>query len=303
MATLPNKGQVGQNLKGWVVDAVNRLIDYLAASRVRPGPGISVEETPSGVVVSLAKPKPGVPQVAAAGGGGGTSYGLSASVSGSTASFALVPNGSLSAFNLIAGSSVTLSAGTNPNEVVVSSTGGSGGGFSSAVYMNTGVVLLSASSYNYVYCPQAYTSGGDVTNQYDFSQSASRAVAIAAIESALGHSIPSTSGYDDDYGNTIFVLPESPVHLTSVEINMAPVSGRAVVVTPDARRIVDSYGEPQGTGPGVCTDQLIGSYNILYVFISSLTGWPQYVDNDDTNKSVIQQCITNDGGCWAKIIL
>lgn len=55
MASLPAKGVKGANLRKWLIDSINGLIDYLHASRVRPGDGIMVKETPSGVIVSLAK--------------------------------------------------------------------------------------------------------------------------------------------------------------------------------------------------------------------------------------------------------
>ena len=73
MASLPRKGITGDNLKKWVVETVNGLIDYLHSHRVRPGNGIRVDETPSGVVVSLAdRPAPSVVQISGGTSGGGS---------------------------------------------------------------------------------------------------------------------------------------------------------------------------------------------------------------------------------------
>lgn len=55
MASLPKKGVKGANLRKWLIDSIEQVIDYLHSTRVRPGEGIMVKETPSGVIVSLAK--------------------------------------------------------------------------------------------------------------------------------------------------------------------------------------------------------------------------------------------------------
>lgn len=73
MASLPRKGITGDNLKKWVVDTVNGLIDYLHSHRLRPGYGINIQETPSGVVVSLAKKETSVQNVQITGSTGGGS--------------------------------------------------------------------------------------------------------------------------------------------------------------------------------------------------------------------------------------
>ena len=241
-------------------------------------------------------------------GGGGIRYGIEATVSGGTASVALVPGSTVTSLSLIPTAPVTITGGSNGELIIGSTASGGGGGDTSYVYMSTGPVLLNADSVNYYYCPQAYTSQGNILNAYDFADANSRANAISAIETAAGVTISDTTGYTDDDGNTLLILPKNPAHLTRVVINAAPVSGRAVVVTADEKRIVDSYGDPQGTVNGYCTDQIYGSVRNLYLFINSLSGWPQYVYDDtgmgdETNKSTIQSCIANDGGCWMKIEL
>ena len=62
MASLPQKSTSGNNLKQWLIRSIEGLIDYLSATRVRPGYGISVEETPSGTVISLKNRPASVPQ-------------------------------------------------------------------------------------------------------------------------------------------------------------------------------------------------------------------------------------------------
>lgn len=110
MASLPAKGVKGANLRKWLIDSINGLIDYLHASRVRPGDGIMVKETPSGVIVSLAKKAiAGVNNTT----GGGTAQDISASVSGGTATIAL--SGSTSSVEIVGGTSGAVSITGNTN--------------------------------------------------------------------------------------------------------------------------------------------------------------------------------------------
>lgn len=308
MASLPQKGTVGENFKAWVVPAVNQLIDYLNAMRVRKGPGIEVNETPSGVIVSLAKPQTQTPQVASTG-GGGTTYGIEATIDGSTASVALVSGSTAGPVSVVPEEYITISGGTNNTLFIGTTTSGENGNLvKSQVYMSTGVFMLAPDTVNYYYCPQAYNSDGSAYDAYNFNTEEDREIAIEAIEEVLGSTISDTTNYSDDSGNTIFILPQNPAPLARVVVNTAPCSGRAVVVTPDARRIVDAYGDPQGVENGLCTDQLKKGFSILYLFVNSISGWPTRVYDDvhsdvEVNKATIVSCIQNDGGCWVKIDL
>lgn len=71
MGSIPPKAVSGQNFKKWVVETLNKLIDYLHGARIRPGYGIMVRETPSGTIVELAK-KQAAPVNNATGGGAAT---------------------------------------------------------------------------------------------------------------------------------------------------------------------------------------------------------------------------------------
>lgn len=231
--------------------------------------------------------------------------GLVATVSGGT--YASIIASGENPLVIEAGDNVTITGGMNGEVVIGTTTSGSSGNLvKSQVYMSTGVFMLSPDTMNYYYCPQAYESNGSEYDDYSFGTK--KAYSIAAVEAVLGSTISDTTNYSDDYGNTIFILPQNPAPRARVIVNTAPCSGRAVVVTPDARRIVDAYGDPQGVENGLCTDQLKKGYSILYLFVNSISEWPQYVYDDvhsdvEINKATIVSCIQNDGGCWAKIDL
>lgn len=61
---IPNKSAKGLNLRKWLVETLDALIECVTWMRIRPGPGISVRETPAGTVVSLSG-QAGHPQTAA----------------------------------------------------------------------------------------------------------------------------------------------------------------------------------------------------------------------------------------------
>lgn len=116
MASLPRKAHIGEDFKSYTTSAINRIIDYLHAMRLRPGNGISIRESPSGVTIELEKQPGDTPQ--AIGDGGGAS-GLVATVSGNTASVAVSGSSSLP---IVAGQNVTITGGTN-GEVIINTTG------------------------------------------------------------------------------------------------------------------------------------------------------------------------------------
>lgn len=117
---IPAKIQHGEKVIATVFDKINGIIDYLNASRIRKGPGILVDESPSGTVIKLADNRPATPpQVLPAGGG---ASGLSATVSGGTATVEI--SGS-TALVIEPGANIQISGGTN-GEIIISATGGGG---------------------------------------------------------------------------------------------------------------------------------------------------------------------------------
>lgn len=117
---IPDKAQHGANFKQWTVDTLNAIIDYLNASRLRNSPDIFVDETPSGTLVKL-NPRakaPIIQQIIA----GSTASGLSATVSGGTATVEI--SGS-TALVIEPGANIQISGGTN-GEIIISATGGGG---------------------------------------------------------------------------------------------------------------------------------------------------------------------------------
>ena len=118
---IPAKIQHGEKVIATVFDKINGIIDYLNASRIRKGPGILVDESPSGTVIKLADNRPATPpQVLPAGSGGAS--GLSATVSGGTATVEI--SGS-TALVIEPGANIQISGGTN-GELIISATGGGG---------------------------------------------------------------------------------------------------------------------------------------------------------------------------------
>lgn len=115
---IPDKAQHGANFKQWTVDTLNAIIDYLNASRLRNSPDIFVDETPSGTLVKL-NPRakaPIIQQIIT----GSTASGLSATVSGGTATVEI--SGS-TALVIEPGANIQISGGTN-GEIIISATGG-----------------------------------------------------------------------------------------------------------------------------------------------------------------------------------
>ena len=117
---IPSKIQHGQKVISTVFDKINGIIDYLNASRVRQGPGIMVDETPSGTLVKLDPRARGttIQQIIA----GSTVSGLSATVSGGTATVEI--SGS-TALVIEPGANIQITGGTN-GELIISATGGGG---------------------------------------------------------------------------------------------------------------------------------------------------------------------------------
>ena len=131
---IPDKAQHGANFKQWTIDTLNAIIDYLNASRLRNSPDIFVDETPSGTLVKL-NPRakaPIIQQIIA----GSTASGLSATVSGGTATVEI--SGS-TALVIEPGANIQISGGTN-GELVISATGGGGGATGFPDYFSPNIV-------------------------------------------------------------------------------------------------------------------------------------------------------------------
>ena len=121
MVSLPRKGEKGQNFKSWAVDSINKLIDYLSdGTYLRKGDGISVERTPSGIIIGLEKKGESISQSFTS--DGGTLQDISATVTGDTASLAL--SGSTSSVNFVGTGAVTISGNTNTGNIEINATGG-----------------------------------------------------------------------------------------------------------------------------------------------------------------------------------
>ena len=122
---IPSKIQHGEKVISTVFDKINGIIDYLNASRIRKGPGILVDESPSGTVIKLADNRPATsPQVLPAASGGAS--GIDAAVSGGTASITLT--GGTGSVNMVGTGGVTISGNTNTGNIEIhGSTSGSAG--------------------------------------------------------------------------------------------------------------------------------------------------------------------------------
>ena len=120
--TLPRKGQTGQNFKNWAVSSINSLIEYLNAGLyLKNGPGILIDRTKSGIIISLEKPAPTAPQQL---GASGAVQDLSVSVTGNTAFIGL--SGSTATAQFVGTGSVEISGNTN-GQIEIDVPGGSGG--------------------------------------------------------------------------------------------------------------------------------------------------------------------------------
>ena len=145
MAGLPQKSIKGANLKKWLIEAVDGIIDYLKSGiYLVPGPGISIERKPSGIVISATKPSVSAPPSVKA---ASSVQDISATVTGGTATITL--SGSTSSVPVVAGSNVNITGGTN-GEVIIGATGGTGSvGFPN--YSNPIEALSFDTAYSYPY--------------------------------------------------------------------------------------------------------------------------------------------------------
>ena len=123
MASIPRKSVKGANLKKWLVETIDGILDYLHSSRIRPGYGIAVDETPSGTIVRLASTPSGNAPISTGGGGTGVSGGLGIVVSGGTGGNPYLVNA-----NLQGGTDISITGGSGGNPLVISYTGGGGAG-------------------------------------------------------------------------------------------------------------------------------------------------------------------------------
>ena len=120
MASLPKKGVKGANLRKWLIDAIEQLIDYLNSPWLQAGKGINIRRTPAGTIIELQKQSSESPR-SSSGGTASAPQDISATVSGGTATLAL--SGSTATVPVVAGANVNITGGTS-GEVIISATGG-----------------------------------------------------------------------------------------------------------------------------------------------------------------------------------
>jgi hypothetical protein len=226
---------------------------------------------------------------------------LSSYVSGNT-SATLGIYGTTNTVTLFAGENTTITGGTD-GEIIINSVGGgtSGGGGGS---INNEYVLLTGATVHgldtgkryIVICPRVF-SGGNVVNQYNDSSTIR-----TALSAFVGHSVPST-GYSDDEGNMMLVLPENLTNQTTVEVKVNTKGCSVLVVTADGKPIIIANTDgAQGVNAGVYTTEIRPTDtndHWLFVYTNGVS-WPSSYE-DEINGSVIQQAISNDGGCWILI--
>ena len=222
--------------------------------------------------------------------------GIASSISGGTVTISL--SGGAGSVKLKPGNNISIDGSNGLYTISVTGITSSGGGDSSLNFVTSvGVIVLTGSSKQLVYCPQATDSGGYKYNQYDFS--APGTATINALNAATGKSLVNTGQFDDE-GNIIFVLPENPTALTSVDIRLTSGSTDTIVCTVDGKKIVDTSGGQQGVSNGVCDDGMGGGDHYMYVYITSISGFPEYYDAYG-NETYIAQHIESDGGCWVRL--
>lgn len=163
MPSLPRKARKGDDFKSYTVSAINKLIDYLHAMRPKDGPDIKVHETASGVQFDLAEKPKMTPQVASTG-GGGTTYGIEATIDGSTASVALVEGGTASSVSIVPTAPITLSIGAG-GELIIGSTASGGSGFGKPNWSNNILHISPGTAYSYQY--DAWLAGSVSTSGVD----------------------------------------------------------------------------------------------------------------------------------------
>ena len=140
MASLPQKSTSGNNLKQWLIRSIEGLIDYLSATRVRPGYGISVEETPSGTVISL-KNRPAAAPVSLSGGTTST-----ADIEGGTGILVTGSTTKTISANIEGGTDIEITGGTGGDPLVVSYTGSGGGGGGGLCFPDYSALSVSSAS-------------------------------------------------------------------------------------------------------------------------------------------------------------
>lgn len=117
---IPRLPVSGENLKKYILDTLRGIIDYLKATRLVEGDGISIRETPSGVIVSATRRG-----TTSQGASGAAEYdpGIGITITGGTPGVPEKINA-----NITGGTDISVTGGTNGNPLVISYTGGGGGG-------------------------------------------------------------------------------------------------------------------------------------------------------------------------------
>ena len=136
---IPRLPVSGENLKKYLLDTIRGIIEYLKATRLVEGDGISIRETPSGVVVSAIRRG-----TTSQGASGAAEYdpGIGITITGGTPGVPEKINA-----NITGGTDISVTGGTNGNPLVISYTGGGGGGGGGATGIGSTVSGGTASVY------------------------------------------------------------------------------------------------------------------------------------------------------------
>lgn len=153
---VPRLPVTGENFKKYAIDTLKAIIAYLHASRVRPGKGIRVEETPCGTVISI------IPRGSAIqGGAGGITYdaGTGITITGGTPGVPEKINA-----NITGGNAISVTGGTNGNPLVIAYTGSGGGatGIYSNVSTGYATIHLSGGTGSVTFRGAIYNDDGDI---------------------------------------------------------------------------------------------------------------------------------------------
>ena len=153
---IPRLPVSGENLKKYLLESIRGIINYLHASEVRAGYGISVDKTASGTVISLEKR----PATTSGGESGAAEYeaGTGITITGGTNGVPDKIN-----VNLSAGTNITITGGTNGNPLKISASGGGGAtGIYSSASSGSATIYLSGGSGSVRFKGAIYEDDGDI---------------------------------------------------------------------------------------------------------------------------------------------
>ena len=225
MPSLPQKSVKGAAFKKWVVESIDKLIDYLSSTYIQVGQGLKINRTPSGLVIELEKPAKETHSNTA--GGTGATQDISTTVSGGTASIGL--SGSTSSVEIVGGSNVSITGNTN-GQVVVSATGGTSSGVGFPSYttplVEQGDVLSQTNYPGTAYADQSVWLIGNLSVEPD--ENGQLALSVRVLISHNGNSeavylsdfLTQTNSYIDKLEIPVF-MPIPAGHTFQIDILQA----------------------------------------------------------------------------------